>query len=378
MTPWPQRPPALPDELARRLLSPALVVDLAAVRRNVAAVVASCGGPDRWRPHVKTSKIPQVMRVLVDAGVRAFKTATTRETAVLCDVLDEAGAEGGDVLLAQPLREPALGRLDAIARAHPGVRVSVLCEDPALVASVPPSLSVFVDVDPGLGRTGVGFDDEPTILALARAAGPRLAGLHLYDGHLHEGDLAARERGVHADAARALALAGRLAEAGARVPELVTSGTPSFRHALSFAPLRGPGAPFHRVSPGTVVYHDLRSAEEDPGLELEPAALVFTRVLSHAGSGRVICDAGSKSLAAEVGDPVAAVIGRPELVAATPSEEHLPLRVTAGERPPRGTGLLLVPRHVCPTVNLADAALLLDGERTRAVPVTARAHELLA
>ena len=82
-------------------------------------------------------------------------------------------------------------------------------------------------------------------------------------------------------------------------------------------------------------------------------------------------------MAAEAGDPIARVIGHPELEAETPSEEHLPLRVTSGERPARGTILSLAPYHVCPTVNLAEEALWLEDGEARVVRVTARAHELL-
>ena len=71
------------------------------------------------------------------------------------------------------------------------------------------------------------------------------------------------------------------------------------------------------------------------------------------------------------------MIGHPELVARTPNEEHLPLQVTSGDRPPRGTTLYLVPRHVCPTINLAEEAVLLEkGCEPRVVRVSARAHEL--
>ena len=60
-----------------------------------------------------------------------------------------------------------------------------------------------------------------------------------------------------------------------------------------------------------------------------------------------------------------------------PSEEHLPFAVRSGERPPRGSELYLVPRHVCPTVNLAEQALLVDGEDIFVSRVRARAHDLL-
>jgi D-serine deaminase-like pyridoxal phosphate-dependent protein len=100
--------------------------------------------------------------------------------------------------------------------------------------------------------------------------------------------------------------------------------------------------------------------------------------VSHPRDDVATCDAGSKSIAADAGDPCALVLGRPELVARTPSEEHLPLSVRSGPLPARGTELLLVPRHVCPTVNLAEQALLVeDGEVREIAPVSARAHDLI-
>jgi D-serine deaminase-like pyridoxal phosphate-dependent protein len=132
----------------------------------------------------------------------------------------------------------------------------------------------------------------------------------------------------------------------------------------------------HRISPGTVVFHDGRSQFDNPEVELQPAALVLSRVVSHPAADIVTCDAGSKSVAAEAGDPCAFVLGNDALGALQPSEEHLPLRCSAA-LPPRGTHLLLVPRHVCPTVNLAEQCVLMDGDSPpRIVPVVARAHEL--
>ena len=159
--------------------------------------------------------------------------------------------------------------------------------------------------------------------------------------------------------------------------EIVTSGTPTFPHALEYPPFAELEGTLHRISPGTVVYHDLRSEEIDPGVGLVPAALVHARVVSHPRDGLATCDAGSKSVAAEAGDPCAFVLGRPDLVAQTPNEEHLPL-LTDGERPARGDRVMLFPRHVCPTVNLAEEAVLIeDGRVTGVVRVSARAHELL-
>jgi D-serine deaminase-like pyridoxal phosphate-dependent protein len=60
-----------------------------------------------------------------------------------------------------------------------------------------------------------------------------------------------------------------------------------------------------------------------------------------------------------------------------PSEEHLPVDAgVAGQVPALGTQLYLVPRHVCPTVNNFDEALIVvDGEVRGIERVTARGHE---
>ena len=96
-------PPPLEPGLAERVLTPALVVDLAAVRRNVDAVLRLTAGPARWRPHVKTAKIPEVFALYAAAGIRRFKCATTREADVLARVLRDASVPGGDVLVAHHL-----------------------------------------------------------------------------------------------------------------------------------------------------------------------------------------------------------------------------------------------------------------------------------
>lgn len=168
--------------------------------------------------------------------------------------------------------------------------------------------------------------------------------------------------------------------------------------------LRPPGRPrpcaAAQVSPGTVVFADGRTLEQTAAaLGLRPAALVLSAVVSCPAPSVVTCDAGSKSLAAEVGDPCADVVGSPGLLALRPYEEHLPLRwlpsgdgaqaaasamggqgevaaeAASGRKPRRGDLLLLCPRHICPTVNLAEEALLVEeGAQPRWVSVEGRAH----
>jgi D-serine deaminase-like pyridoxal phosphate-dependent protein len=370
---------ALPADLVERAISPALVVYLDRVRENLRRVIAHTGGrADRWRPHIKTTKIPEVFQELMRSGVRHFKCATTREAQHLLYAVDQEGIREADLLLAYPLVGPSLKRLAQLARVHTNTRVSVLCEDAAAVASIPSELTIFVDVNSGMNRTGVPIEDETSILEIARAAGERFRGVHFYDGHIHGDDAVVRREMAFGAYDRLLGLLGRLDREGLVAGEVITSGTPSFLYALAYEPFGEIDPTIHRVSPGTVVFHDLRSEQEIEDLDLLPAAVVLVRVVSHPAADIVTCDAGSKSIAAEAGNPCAFVLGHPELEALTPSEEHLPLRVHEGERLERGSTLLLVPMHVCPTVNLAEEALLIDeGRLVGVVPVRARAHDLL-
>jgi D-serine deaminase-like pyridoxal phosphate-dependent protein len=167
-----------------------------------------------------------------------------------------------------------------------------------------------------------------------------------------------------------------LSTGGIVIEEVITSGTPSFPCAISYE--RFHAAPFvWRASPGTVVYSDATSLAQLPGLGYQPAALVLTRIVSHPRSDIVTCDAGHKSVSADAGVPTCLALGHPELVAASPSEEHLPLQVTSGRLPPLGELLYLVPRHICPTVNNFDYALMARQGRIESVEkVSARGREI--
>lgn len=354
-----------------RLQTPALLVDLPSVRANIARTIELLDGdPTRWRPHVKTAKIPEILDLVLAAGVVHFKCATTKEARTL---LERARAPI-DLLVAIAHQGANLDAIAALASAHPRHRVSMLSEDPRHVASIRAAsarLGVFVDLDPGFRRSGIPLADRERIAAACAASGPALRGLHCYDGHVRAGDAAERDATCDAIYRELVDVADRVANGHAGF-ELVTSGTPTFPIAARHPLLR---ARLHRASPGTVVYWDTTS--EAFGITgYRFAVTVLTRVVSRPQPDRITCDAGSKALDAAAGDPCCTVADRPGMSAQHPSEEHLPLHVASGSVPELGTLLRLVPRHVCPTVNLADEAVLMDGDDVVAiVPVAARGHD---
>jgi D-serine deaminase-like pyridoxal phosphate-dependent protein len=361
---------------AARLLTPSLLVYPELVDANVTTVLALLGGDaSRWRAHVKSAKLPSVIGQLVSAGVTHLKCATTLELVVAC----KAGAR--DVLLAYPVVGPKVRRVQEIARTCPGAIVSALVEEERAVGEWNGGeVGLFIDVNPGMDRTGIPDTATDRIAATARRiveSGLRFGGLHYYDGHVLAADGDEACRAAHRGYDRLLALVAAVERDGIPVPEIITAGTPGLPCSLSYVGFRT-ARPVHRVSPGTIVYNDASSAWQLPAdWDLRPAVIVATTVVSHPAPGRVTCDAGLKTVSADAGVPTCVVLGHPELEALKPSEEHLPIAVPAGAQLPAiGEVLYLVPRHVCPTVNNFDHAVVVRGGRIAGVEaVAARGRE---
>ncbi|MEW6208384.1 MAG: D-TA family PLP-dependent enzyme, partial [Acidobacteriota bacterium] len=209
------------------------------------------------------------------------------------------------------------------------------------------------------------------------AAGLEFRGLHYYDGHLSKYELAERERMAHSGYDRLMELVADFEQSDIRVGEVITAGTPAFPCSISYR--RFLSASFiHRVSPGTVVYSDCTSLAQLPeSWGYRPAAVVVSRVVSRPTAHRITCDAGHKTVSADAGVPTCLALGRADLAPARPSEEHLPVDLSWESKPiALGDELYLVPRHVCPTVNNFDHAILVESGRITSVErVTARGRE---
>ena len=358
------------------VLTPALVVYPEVISSNIEQTLRLLGGDaNRWRVHIKTAKLDYTLRMLVERGVRHFKCATTLELLVAC----RTGAS--DVLVAYPMVGPNARRVREIADAYPQVRISVLAENEEQVLQWRGSrVGVFLDINPGMNRTGIEQSHSAEVVRLVgavRNAGLEFRGLHYYDGQY--GGVEERERtaAAHAGYDSLLEVVSEVERSGVSVPEVITAGTPTLPCSLGYPGFRGQKF-VHRVSPGTIVYNDATSLAQLPAeYRLRPAALVLTRVVSKPHKGVITCDAGHKAVSADAGVPTCVVVGHAELTPLSPSEEHLPMAVAGDATGPEvGEALYLLPRHVCPTVNNFDCALLVRNRQIEAVEkVTARGRE---
>jgi len=357
------------------IMTPALAIYPDIFDSNIDITLRLLGGDaNRWRPHVKTAKLGFIMRRLAERGIENFKCSTSLELLTAC----ENGA--ADVVVAYPLVGANARRIREIAEQFPEARISALVECEEQISAWRGSpIGLFIDVNPGMNRTGIPEERASEIVKLSRAigdAGQAFRGLHYYDGHLSSLDLVERERIAHQGYDHLMRIVDAFGPAGIGIGEVITAGTPAFPCSLSYGGFTG-AAFIHRVSPGTIVYNDCSSLAQLPAeYGYRPAAVVVSTVVSRPSPGRFTCDAGHKTVSADAGVPTCAVLGEPGYSPSKPSEEHLPIDVTEGSGPSIGDLIYLVPRHICPTVNNFDHALLVSsGTITDLQPVTARGRE---
>ena len=183
---------------------------------NLRRLIAIAGGTSRLRPHMKTHKLPEIARMHVALGLTSVKCATIAEAEMLA-------SEGlTDVLLAYQPVGPAVGRLLQLSQTFPGVtfRAVVDDEDAARAlsdafADVESSIDLLVDLDVGMHRTGIAPELAPPLYRLLDTLpGVTPGGLHAYDGHLRDPDLAVRRAAADGAFAQVRALREALQREG--------------------------------------------------------------------------------------------------------------------------------------------------------------------
>ena len=348
--------------------SPALLVFPERIEENLSHMIETAGSVERLRPHLKTHKMAEVTRMQIAAGIAKFKCATIAEA--------EMGANCGaqEILLAYPCVGPRAKQLRRLTERFPEVRFSTLADCSAHLdilsdnfAEAKKPCEVFVDLDCGMGRTGIKAEDGALELYRSLANAPNLvpAGLHAYDGHLHDADLETRRNTRGEAMASVHRLRNDLEAADLPVPCLIAGGSPTFAlHAMDEA--------VDECSPGTTLLWDYGYSDAFPDLPFQHAAVLLARVSSKPGANRLCLDLGHKAVASEKPRPVH-FLEEPEAVIISHSEEHLVLETPRAESYEVGDRFHGIPRHVCPTVAQYDEAQVVsEGRLNGTWEVTAR------
>ena len=360
---------------ASSIITPALCVYKDAVESNIIKMIEMAGRPDRLRPHCKTHKMPEVIKLLLKHGVTKHKAATFAEA----EMLAEAGVY--DIFLAYNLVGPNIERAVQFVRRYPSIKFAVTADHAMPVRSLSAAMGkagltieVLLDLDTGQHRTGIEIGDAALELyrLLVELPGLEAGGFHVYDGHQHQESLTDRSAAVLAEWNQVITFRDRCESTELPVPRMIAGGTVSFP---VYAELDEPTL---ECSPGTCVFHDVGYGERYADLDFTAAAVLLTRVISLPTSNRVTLDLGSKAVAS---DPPAServtFPALPNVEQVLQNEEHLVLQFDEASRLVPGDELIAIPSHICPTSALHKYVYVIeDGKLTDQWEVVARDRQL--
>ena len=343
--------------------TPALLVDVAALERNIATMARFFSeGSCRLRPHFKAHKTPEIARRQLAAGSCVGLTCATVWEAEI------AAAFCDDILIANEI----IGA-DKCARvaALPGTITIAIDSEEGLsqiaAAARDKSIGILVDVNVGQGRCGV----APGAAALALATrvtatnGVRLRGVMGYEGHLHPiADRAERQRKASAAMNELVATARLLKESGLPCDVVSAGGTGTYDISG-----RAPGVT--EIQAGSYALMDTDYARLN--LPFEHAFSVLGTVVSTPGADYCVADCGHKSTTKDHGLP--SVKGMPGASVTLLNDEHVGIALPPGSPVKIGDRIELWPSHTDPTVNLHDVFYAIEDGRVVGVwPIAARGY----
>lgn len=352
----------LAARIARDYGTPALVIDMDRVARNIARIQAVCDAAGvAHRPHIKTHKSPYLAKMQIAAGAVGITCQKLGEAEVMAD----AGID--DILISYNLvGDEKMARLGAL---QAKARITVAADNETVIAGLPTAaalsdrpLDVVVECDTGRKRAGVETPREAIALArqIAGLPGLTFAGFMLYP----------TETGWP-DAQRFFDEAAAGVRAEGLEPRIVsTGGTPNLKNVGQLS-----GATEHRF--GTYIYNDRMQVAAGVAEWDDCALNVYATVVSRAGPERGIIDAGSKTLTSDTGgglDGFGLILDHPEARIARFAEEHGFLDLArSNTRPDVGDVVRIVPNHVCVVVNMFDEVVMVRGDDIiGTLPIAAR------
>jgi D-threonine aldolase len=329
------------------LNSPAILVWPDRITANLRRMIDAVGDVNLLRPHVKTHKMAEVIAIKRGLGIERFKASTIAEAEMT------AMAGGKDILLAYPIVGPNIDRFLKLKHRYRETKFTAIVDDRKIARQISSQASaasstvaLMADINIGMGRTGVLPNESAVELYRDLCSLPGIfpAGLHAYDGHLHELSGDPLDDAVEKTFLPLWQLRDRLESRSLPVPNIVAGGTPT-----SIVLARRYGI---QVGAGTIALWDSGQDGLSPDMPFEPAAVIMTRIISRPASNRLCLDLGHKAIASEMTPPRIQFLTLPDATQVMHSEEHMVIETSHASSFDIGDVLLGIPTHICPTIAL--------------------------
>lgn len=361
--------------------SPSLLYYRNIIQQNIDTAISITKSKNSLWPHIKSHKMPNVIRLSISNGITRFKCATISEA----EIAATCGAT--DVLLAYPIIGPNIKRFLNLRIAFPQTHFYAIGDNiesiyllSNLQKDCPVHTDLFIDVNLGMNRTGVPLENlEKFIEKCKEIPGISIVGFHCYDGHQTNSDPIIRKKKIHEMSKKLKKILDCIIIKNPNYANIIIGGSPSFPYLVD--EWKNDVHYTTYFSPGTVFIYDYGYQKKYPDLPFFPGAAILTRVVSHPNDALFTIDCGYKSIASDPPGPKAFLLGVDNYEECFQSEEHWTFRMKKGyekERPPIGKELFLLPTHICPTSALYNHAIVIDNKHIVAQwPVTARNRFLL-
>jgi D-serine deaminase-like pyridoxal phosphate-dependent protein len=340
-----------------KLDTPCLVVDQDRLEQNIGAMQTHVTGfGKKLRPHAKTHKCSRIARMQVEAGAVGICVAKVSEA----EVLVRNGVKG--TLITSPVvTDHKIATLMECLSLDPELMVVV--DNPANAQKLNDEaeqrglrLNVLVDLDPGMGRTGVSFDDSLTLgQSVHSLTGLRLRGVQCYAGHVqHIASFEERQRTSLGWMERAANVVRGFRENGLPCEIFTGSGTGTCEIDGRIPELTDLQAGSYTMMDAE--YLGIGSSENPSRFEKFPPALtLLTSVINTNHADHVTVDAGLKALYRDGATPFVLNPASADFTYEWRGDEHGQIVFPAGTvRFGLGDVLELVVSHCDPTVNLFD------------------------
>ncbi len=349
--------------------TPAAVLDLDAFDRNVAKMAARAKAAGlALRPHAKSHKCSALAHRQVAAGAVGICCAKLAEAEAM------AAAGIAAILVTSPIAGAAqAARAAALAEQVADFRIVIDHPDGAaeLGQAAQGPIQVLIDVDPGMGRTGVHDAAQAVEVFRAIAAQPnlKLIGVQSYGGHWQHMEGANARAAAIADGMAYLSgVITALRQSGATIDVVTGGGTGSFAADAAQGVLT-------EVQPGSYPFMDREyrdALKDDPDGDFELALTIAATVISANHPKWVTVDAGLKAFATDGPLPVAV---SPKFAGSDYhffGDEHGRL-MRPDYAVARGERVDFAPPHVDPTLDRYDVIHFVRGDvLVEIAPVEAR------
>lgn len=338
--------------------TPALLVDTDILERNIQTTAELCRSHGkRLRPHIKTHKTAEIARMQLAAGACGLTAAKVSEAEAFANVGLNDFFIANEIVGSQKMMR--LANLVKRCRVRVAADSIEVADGYAEAMNWAKSkLDVMIEVDTGLGRAGTRTVEETQALAQMIEGSPalNLVGLFTHEGHLYRVPMDERDAAVAAVIQTLAAHKQAVESLGIEIDELSVGSTPG--QGL-MAEQKLPT----ELRPGNYVFRD-RTQVRMGADKTDCALSVLATVVSVRSDGRVIVDAGTKTLAGDLlpDGTHGEIIGRSDLRFVGASEEHGHLQAEGLPDLRVGDKVRILPNHACTCLNLHGKLIVHHGE----------------